>query len=1604
MWKHLIILRRSPLRLIGEILFPLAVCLLLYLIRHQFEIEEIPETSFEPFSESTYLPESEVCSNTAGLPNVVAFSPKSLLIAMSIDSTCSDVKLVVPFETKADLDQKIDSDANFSSVLRFAVAFSDNLKGVNSSGELPEDFDMTLRLPVTRKGKFSPWRTKIFYSQAESLGHRQIEDQFGGTPHYHERGFLYLQQSLSLALMNEGKANGSEYEVKMQRFPFAAFRQDQFFGAVDEVTFETGISQLLIALYLFHFCMLVKGIAHEKEQQLKESMKVMGIPGWLQWLSWFTYSLIVNTFAVILATIMLTIVFPNSNGFLLFLFVFLYLCTMITLAFFISTLFTKASVAAMVALLFFAISFLPYQLINRSQDSGKPGATKVLAASLFSCTAVGFGTTYIFAFETIGTGIHFDNLFTVPSPHKTSLGDIFIMLIVDSFLYLLLALYIEMIYPGEFGVPLPWYFLCTRSFWFSDKETDNQEEQTTNMKKQSFEVLSEDLPVGIKLMSLSKTFGSHKAVRGITLDMYQGHLTVLLGHNGAGKTTTMNMIAGMIPPTNGTALINNYDVRKNPQKVRDSMGLCLQHNVVFDQLTVEEHLFYFGQMKGVSKKSIKEEMGSYLKILELENKVKNYPTQLSGGMKRKLCVAIALCGKSKVVMLDEPTAGMDPSARRTVWNLLKQEKEGRTILLTTHFMDEADLLGDRVAIMAAGEIQCCGSSFFLKQKYGGGYYLVLDVTPRCRPERITGLLRKHIPEVDIHSFVGSELKYHLPGNEAAKFESLLRDLEANMSMLEIRSYGISLTSLEEVFMKIGADHDADITKLYAKNANQQASSSATETETKYLSGIALIPNQILAMLLKKVLSTIRSWPFLLIQFLLPIILLVITYLLTDDIELPTTYAPLKMSLESYDTTITLAATSDDAAYQRYERAVRPHKLERVPDVAKRIVEETKLSAIGTRKHYIVASDYNLQTIIAWFNGDPYHAAPLSLGLVLSSLHNGTITYYHHPLPMPPQLQLLLKTQSLAGLQFAFIMGIITAIITGFYIIFYIRERASGNKHLQFVSGVNVLVFWTVTFLCDIITYLITFCIIIIMVLIIQYDGLTTDEELGRLSLLFFSFIIYGLTSVYVLSFFFESPPMGYIVIFLIGYVFGQLAPLMLMILEVEELELTHIAKPLHWVFLFIPFYSLVRGLLAISNIDQLMKICKLFPTPELACQSTPKCCDLEYYSLERPGVGANILISFAMGLLLFLLLIINEYHVFGYLFHKIFSFKSKAPDLDNVDSDVKEEMRIMRETPPRDLFNTYVLVLRDVTKYYGKFRAVNGISLGVKPNECFGLLGENGAGKTTTFKMITGHIRISHGDAFVNGVSISSDPKTVQKYLGYCPQFDALLDDLTARETVTLFALIRGVHRKECGKLAETLAKEFDFNKHLDKRIKNLSGGNKRKVSAAVATTGDPPIVYLDEPSTGMDPAAKRIMWAALAKLREKGKSIILTSHSMEECEALCTRMAIMVNGNFKCIGSSQRLKNRFAQAYSLIVKVKKPPTDRKLKDVDEFVKRNFPGSRLVEQFQEMATYELGDTSVSWSKMFGTIEKNKKNLLIDEYSLGQCSLEQVFLSFVQHQD
>lgn len=190
---------------------------------------------------------------------------------------------------------------------------------------------------------------------------------------------------------------------------------------------------------------------------------------------------------------------------------------------------------------------------------------------------------------------------------------------------------------------------------------------------------------------------------------------------------------------------------------------------------------------------------------------------------------------------------------------------------------------------------------------------------------------------------------------------------------------------------------------------------------------------------------------------------------------------------------------------------------------------------------------------------------------------------------------------------------------------------------------------------------------------------------------------------------------------------------------------------------------------------------------------------------------------------------------------------------------------------------------------------------------------------------MTGEYGPTHGKVHVGGINVSSDMAAARYKIGYCPQFDALSELLTGREHLELYARIKGIPKKYIPDFVEQKLREMDLKQYENVRAGTYSGGNKRKLSVAMACIGNPPVVFLDEPSAGMDPGARKNMWGVINAIKFKKTSIILTTHSMEEAEALCERIGIMVDGRFRCLGSSVHIKNKFGKGYEFDIKVKSP-------------------------------------------------------------------------------
>jgi ABC-2 type transport system ATP-binding protein len=226
------------------------------------------------------------------------------------------------------------------------------------------------------------------------------------------------------------------------------------------------------------------------------------------------------------------------------------------------------------------------------------------------------------------------------------------------------------------------------------------------------------LKSAITIQNLVKRFEDVTAIDDLSLEVAEGELFGLLGPNGAGKTTTINVLCGLLEPTSGSASVGGYDTQKETENVKTLIGVCPQETAVYPHLSGRENIELFGDLHAVPKKKLKTRVDDLLRKLSLLDDANRRAGKYSGGMKRRVNLAMALVHDPEIAFLDEPTVGMDPQSRRAVWDFIRElESQGKTVILTTHYMEEAEELCDRVGVIDYGRLIALGSPDQLKEKF-----------------------------------------------------------------------------------------------------------------------------------------------------------------------------------------------------------------------------------------------------------------------------------------------------------------------------------------------------------------------------------------------------------------------------------------------------------------------------------------------------------------------------------------------------------------------------------------------------------------------------------------------------------------------------------------------------------------------------------------------------------------------------------------------------------------------------------------------------------------------------------------------------------------------
>ena len=1621
--KNLIVLKRNKGGTACEIFFPIFIMLLLSILRNAFAItsydyDEV-EGNTENFIKRRSLANVDITHPDINITNTtVTWNRLNFLPHYTICSANNRLKVERPIIATIGVPNELKERMIYDSIL-----IEQNTSNFTLSKENFMDFDSVKQMEkyiknknygtkerplicfgmsFEEKGESSYRYSLHYFDSIFNEGIKDINDMINGPfdifqtgpemyalYRYSVSGYPYIMKIIhEYILKKETNNQNASINFGIMAMKYVNYKYDSFINYVGLI-----VPFFIVVGYMCPLCLYIYRMVSEKESGAKEGMKIMGLTDGIYFTSYFLQYLLISIFVSIVNTIIFRWVYRKIPFYFIFLIFFLWAMNIFSLAFFFQSFIDSTRYALILSLLIYFVMYFISMACLRVTDSK---SIKV-CLSFFPPVTLVVGIVLISEFECHFKKFHprfFTEVYT-----NYSLSYMYLQFVIDFFIFLILGYYLQNVVPRKYGIRKPFYFIFSSEFWCGKKhrkKTKNKSKKQNSELNTTVNKLNEDehkrsesdssdleelYPNNpnfenekiyknkakknetLCIRNIRKTFEDGKtAVDHINLNFYKDEIFALLGHNGAGKTTLISMLTGLYEATEGNAYYEGEDILigENMDKFRLKLGICPQHDILFEDLTIKEHLDMFSIFKGVPSELIENEINKTLNDFQLSEIQDLTVDALSAGKKRQLSIALALIGGSKVIFLDEPSSGMDITARRNLWEILKRQLEQKIIILTTHYMEEASVLGNRIGIISDGKMKCIGTPLFLIEKFGKYMTITMSKDENAVNEDIMNYMNSKTKDIQ-YEVLSEEIIVRIPKSNYSDGNNIdlgqfFNDFDNNLERLKIKSYSVSMPTLEDVFLNVAAKYDAQTEEERLIQMEKEMNNDKILFETIFnedYSKKSKFCNDSFASFKRRIFLILRDLKSSLMELLCPI-LLVLIGLLVSKVKFKWSSDPWIINIsqigkqnvvyssidginniedyyfsENYPNvtcqTLDIGNFTQD---QKYESIVA--FVDEMFEISKH-TEDSKLKEVDMFSDNYVGyfgallmlhEENNNYEFLELLNQRITHALPIYSFYFMKQIienaagHKVYIEFEHHPMPLTNDV----KSKSDQIINSIVVLFISTAfsLIPSSFITMLVKERRNNSKHLMRVSGINILSYWMVNYAFELFKYYFAcgVCIFFIWVF---------DHYRRYLTLLY---LLYGpamVSSTYVLSFLFYKESFAQNGAILLNVLVGALGGITVLILRGMDYSYKT-GKALEYILSILPSFCFDFGY------DLLLNKMVVF---------------LVDYPNDWMSLTDKDLIKKFNLLLLVVVYLIIEILVYTFLLfiaEKCTYVYKKPPDYyiePNVNDSLvlkeieKANLEQVGVTNEKGISNKteYSLRLKNIQKIYTKgyfcwkkeIVGIKYLNFCVEPNECFGLLGLNGAGKTTAFKCITQKLSPTNGTVYINGKDTSNKFKEFKSLIGYCPQYDAIFKYMTVYENLEFYARIKGVKIDLIDQLVSAIIEEMSLKEYTNKVAGKLSGGNKRKLSVAISLLCTPKIILLDEPSTGMDPEARRFMWSIIHKISLKGKnsSIVMSTHSMDEAETLCRRMGIMVNGEFVCFGKASQIKDKYGYGYEINLRVK---------------------------------------------------------------------------------
>ncbi|XP_033223873.1 phospholipid-transporting ATPase ABCA1 isoform X3 [Belonocnema kinseyi] len=1482
------------------------------------------------------------------------------------------------------------------------------------------------------------------------------------------RGFIQIQDSIDRAIIKVKSQSSQEWITMTQQMPYPCWKYAPFQSTLYE-------SQGLIICFFFALMMCVgasvRHMVWERESQNAMVMSVMGLKPWRNTFAWWITSFI--ELSIVMSCIALILIagkiLPKSDPVLVLVLFFDYIFSIVAFCYMISTLFSSASLAAVTSVVMFLLTYMPYIIVIAMEASMSLGYKLFICLSM--STSFSYGCLYAVRREVQGTGLTWATIWEESSPgDPMSLGLMLTMIFIDGCIYALIGYLVTRYTNSGKG----FHGLRSRSLWWDNNRAlygrsdylafinnlyftndvlhpsgTYQDEETD-----SSSLTVNEMQVGVSFEGVRKVYqteqGFRAAVDDFTLKLCEGEVTSLLGRNGAGKTTIIKLLTGMLAPSSGEIRLNGEDGSK------PDIGVCPQDNVLIPTLTPREHMTFYAKLKKpIDHLEMNKNVDAMLGSLELGRQEHEPVYRLSGGTKRRLCVALAFLGSPKLVILDEPGAGVDPAARRRIWRLIDQHRIGRTVLLSTHHLDEADMLSDTVVVMHKGKILHAGSPLTLKMTLSQGYKIHVSFPTKeginsfknRSFESISPLVKSVISNAYVREVSSSEVLVVLPflgvngtNNDIAAAAKVLED---NKNVIGFTHFSLECDTLERVFLDLCSD---------AENGSVLMRASQDSVATRQSNGIDFYPmsdhvdligqepeprpspyKQAKALLKKRLWHFARDWRSPLAALILPTMFVAIamgfslirppsedepplilkprlynthpTHFYSIDNKYDTFLQHVSMQLQDRFGGDSAGAwqtlPNDTGTCECLEGQQVCHGVSQAVEGLLQIPtgRPTLDWIVSTHQEYIekryggwsLSHSKNDPLFVVWYNNKGHHALPayinaLNEAIMRASGVDGYLITLNHPLKLSSdQLNRTSLLQHVADVGIALMLLVAFSLVGAQGAKELVRERLSEEKRILYLAGVHPVTYWTIALIWD---FLVFECAIGLAVIVFEIFGLpayVARDNLAGICLLLYLYAWAVIPFTHLAEKIFDDSSVSNMVLFCVNTFLGVSSLATILVIDIlgKSQTAVDVRDFLHHVLLLLPQYALADALVEITKNDITAELLGRF---NMDTYKSPLGWDL---------IGLHYVCLFVVGTILYFANLAIECRLLPDITwkrHKV-SYEDVKEDPDVA----RERVRVEKELV-QDVLKT-VKLRKEYNSFYGTNVAVQNLSFGVQTGACFGIFGVNGAGKSTTFKMLTTEIKPTAGSIFLNGSEVGAGPLCNGK-VGYCPQSDALDGFLTPDQCLTIHGEVCGL--RDVARSVERMLKRFDLIKYAHQRVSSLSGGNKRKLCAAISMMAPVSIVLMDEPTSGMDPASKELVSQGVNHVTRNQGSVIMTSHSVVECERLCPRVGILAKAGLRCIGSPQHLKHRFGEGHIVLLRLKQSLSPDDLK---EAISRHIPKAIVCSRQARTARLLIPrGQEIALSITFTKVRNLAEDLQVTDFTVTQSSLDQVLVNFSEQLD